>query len=210
MVEQNTKTQDRRDVMLEHALQVFAREGFANTDVQVIADLAGVGKGTVYRHFGNKKQLFLATAKYCVDRLGIEVEAALGGEEAIPELVRQEGTAQLLRRIATACAEFYQRCPEAVEIMIQERAEFRNEVFPTHLMYRAENRAGFDDLVRAAVTAGEFRAVDPAEATNAFADLIFGCAVNGCLEGGRGRLVERMTKAVELFLTGLVAPTSKG
>ncbi len=37
----------------------FAARGFHETVVSDIASRANVGKGTVYRHFGNKEQLFV-------------------------------------------------------------------------------------------------------------------------------------------------------
>ena len=202
--ELSPKVAKKRKDILTIALKVFAKEGFRNTDVQVIADLAKVGKGTVYRHFGNKEQLFLATAKFCLEQLGQFVGKKIGGEEQLPSLIAEVGTAEVLKRIASACAEFHQRNPQTVEIMIQERSEFRESVFPSHLMYRAETRGGLDMLIQHAMDSGELRAVDVNQATNAYADLIYGSVVNGCLEGGKVRLVERVNCAIEIFLNGLV------
>lgn len=200
------KLQKKRKLILANSLRVFAKEGFGGTDVQVIADLASVGKGTVYRHFGNKQQLFLATAKYCLEQLGEFVLAELGGEQAAEHLPSEVGARETLRRIASAVALFYQRNPQAVEIMIQERAEFRETVFPTHLMHRAETRSGVDQLIESAIASGEFRKVDATSATNAYADLIYGSAISGVLEGGRSNLVSRIDAAMNIFLDGLIQP----
>jgi len=194
--------------VLTKALKVFAKEGFRNTDVQVIADLAGVGKGTVYRYFGNKEQLFLATAKFSVEQLGAFVEKALKINGNLPELTAEFGAIEMLRRIARACAEFYQKHPQAVEMIIQERAEFRESVFPTHLMFRAENRSGLDQLMRDGIKRGELRDIDVETATNAFSDLIHGSVINGCLEGGKGKLVERVESAMDFLIRGMVASAS--
>jgi len=198
----------KRVNILKIALKVFAKEGFRNTDVQVIADLAKVGKGTVYRHFGNKEQLFLATARDCLDRMGVFVQESLGPLEEMPVLMAEVGTIEMMRRIAIGLAQFYEQEPQAVEIMIQERAEFRDSVFPSHLMFRAESRVEFEAMLGAAMDAGELRRVDVVDATNAFADLIYGSAVNGCLEGAKRSLVDRVTKAVDIFLHGLVPHTT--
>lgn len=197
------KLQKKRQDILANSLKVFAKEGFGGTDVQVIADLASVGKGTVYRHFGNKEQLFLATAKHCLEMLAAFVLEELGGEEDSELLPQEVGAIETLRRVASAIALYYQRTPQAVEIMIQERAEFRETVFPTHLMHRAENRSGVDELIKAAVKSGEMRKVDPTVATNAYADLIYGSVISGCLEGGKSKLVQRVDAAMDIFLNGL-------
>jgi TetR/AcrR family transcriptional repressor of mexJK operon len=46
--------------ILEAAIAVFTGQGYARASVDAIAAVAGVGKQTVYGHFGDKEQLFLA------------------------------------------------------------------------------------------------------------------------------------------------------
>jgi TetR/AcrR family transcriptional regulator, mexJK operon transcriptional repressor len=43
---------------------VFLREGYARASVDAIAEAAGVGKQTVYGHFGDKQRLFLAVVEH--------------------------------------------------------------------------------------------------------------------------------------------------
>lgn len=49
---------DKRQAILSAAVAVFAREGYAQAGVEVIAAEAGVAKPTVYNHFGDKENLF--------------------------------------------------------------------------------------------------------------------------------------------------------
>lgn len=199
---ESVANQEKRIGMLETALRIFARDGFHNADVQVIADEAGVGKGTVYRHFGNKQDLFLATSRHCVQMVDAFVRKRVGDEERAAQLIADLGPVAVLKKIAIACAEFYQKHPETVEIMIYERAEFRSNV-PTHLMFRSETRNGIDELIKAGIAAGTIRDVNVNEATNAYGDLIFGSVINGCLEGSKAKLVRRMEHAIDIFLKGL-------
>lgn len=62
-------TQPRRSpakhaAILSAATEVFLREGYARASVDAIAQRAGVGKQTVYKHFGDKQQLFLAVVEH--------------------------------------------------------------------------------------------------------------------------------------------------
>jgi TetR/AcrR family transcriptional regulator, mexJK operon transcriptional repressor len=50
--------------ILAAATEVFLREGYTRASVDVIAEAAGVGKQTVYGHFGDKQQLFLAVVEH--------------------------------------------------------------------------------------------------------------------------------------------------
>ena len=56
-------TQMRQKQILDVAAEVFSKNGYARTQVDEIANLAGLGKGTVYRYFKNKKQLFLSVGQ---------------------------------------------------------------------------------------------------------------------------------------------------
>lgn len=49
---------DKRQAILRAAMTVFAREGYAQAAVDVIAAEAGVAKPTIYNHFGDKQTLF--------------------------------------------------------------------------------------------------------------------------------------------------------
>lgn len=49
--------------ILKAATEVFLREGYARASVDAIAEAAGVGKQTVYGHFGDKQRLFLAVVE---------------------------------------------------------------------------------------------------------------------------------------------------
>jgi AcrR family transcriptional regulator len=198
------KKAEKQRKILDIAVKMFAKEGFRNTDVQVIADLANVGKGTIYRHFGNKEQFFLATSRYCLTQAGDFIQQEVGAEKDLPDLLSKFGTVGILREIAIAYAKFYQQLPEGVEIMIQERSEFRDSVYPSHLMYRAETRDELDKLIELGIKRGEIRSVNAKGVTNAFADLLYGCVVNGCLEGGTSKLIARIEEAVEMFLHGIV------
>jgi TetR/AcrR family transcriptional repressor of mexJK operon len=50
----------KRRTILAAATELFLNEGYARVSVDAIAARAGVGKQTVYSHFGNKERLFLA------------------------------------------------------------------------------------------------------------------------------------------------------
>jgi len=48
---------DKREAILDAALELFVERGFFGTAVPEIADRAGVGAGTIYRYFDSKEAL---------------------------------------------------------------------------------------------------------------------------------------------------------
>lgn len=57
---------EREDQILTIASEVFATESFAATNIQAVAQAAGISKPLIYNYFGSKDGLFLA----CIERAG--------------------------------------------------------------------------------------------------------------------------------------------
>ena len=198
------KTADRQAAILKNSLEVFAHMGYQNADVQVIADQAGVGKGTVYRHFGNKEQLFLATAEHCRAELAAHIQRQMAADQTAEAFVDANGVAGFLRLVAREIARFYQDSPAAVEILIQERVHLRQLTHARHADLRA-NVKGLDAVLRYALAQGQLRQVPVESITDAFCDLLFGCLINAGTAQDRGGLVNQVEQSVELLLHGLLA-----
>ena len=72
--------QRNRAKVLEAAESVFAAEGIS-VPVDLIAEKAGVGVGTVYRHFPTKEKLFEAILIRRIDEIAGDARARLGAED---------------------------------------------------------------------------------------------------------------------------------
>src|SRR5581483_9303901 len=78
--------EERREEILEAALEEFARSGLHGGSTDVIARAAGLSQPYVFRLFGTKKQLFLAVVERCLDDTYERFRDAargLQGEEAL-------------------------------------------------------------------------------------------------------------------------------
>src|SRR5437016_12247539 len=67
----------RQKEILEAAAKLFARHGYADTDTQLLADKLGVGKGTLYRYFPSKEDLFLAAVDRAMHMVRRQVDAGM-------------------------------------------------------------------------------------------------------------------------------------
>ena len=88
----------KRTMILENAVKVFSQEGFEGTDVEEIARLSNVGKGTVYRYFGNKEQLFIESFLYTVKTFRDEMEDVLKSDLPLGDKV-EKLLEQLINRL---------------------------------------------------------------------------------------------------------------
>jgi AcrR family transcriptional regulator len=57
--------QTKKEEIIEKAIILFSKNGYAETKISDITDALGVAKGTLYLYFGSKRELFLE----CVGRL---------------------------------------------------------------------------------------------------------------------------------------------
>lgn len=91
----------KREAILAAATDVFLREGYARASVDAIAAAAGVGKQTIYGHFGDKERLFLAVVEDARGSVGAgaHAEADLVIDTGDPKADLQGAAKHLLRAI---------------------------------------------------------------------------------------------------------------
>src|SRR3954463_7500014 len=63
----------KRAAILDAAVELFAERGFHGTAVPLVAEKAGVGAGTLYRHFDSKEALVNALYQHWKGELGRRV-----------------------------------------------------------------------------------------------------------------------------------------
>jgi AcrR family transcriptional regulator len=113
--------QRNRQRILEAAEEVFAKEGLA-VPVDVVAEQAGVGVGTLYRHFPTKEALFEAIVVTKLDDLIEAAEAGAGGDAAevffgFLRLMADQVSLKhdLFDALAAAGVDFKSRCGDRVQ-----------------------------------------------------------------------------------------------
>src|SRR5712691_7883006 len=70
-----------RDKILRAAEVIFARHDYHEVQMDDVVEACGVGKGTLYRYFPSKQQLYFTVMFDGIQRLRVELEAAVGTEE---------------------------------------------------------------------------------------------------------------------------------
>lgn len=72
----------RKKEILEHALDVFVEEGYADTTFQKIADRCGITRTILYLYFKNKREVFMFSIKRFTEKLEAEIRSIASAESA--------------------------------------------------------------------------------------------------------------------------------
>jgi AcrR family transcriptional regulator len=161
---------DKRRLILDAAVRVFARQGFHGCRVADIADEAGVAYGLVYHYFSSKDQI--------LDTLFLERWDVMLG--FIADVDRQDMPARdKLYAIAAFIVDSYGRDPELMQVIIVEVTRAANSFGRTHLGKIREAYEQIAAIVRSAQERGTFRD----DITPEFAALAFYGAVEQVLTG---------------------------
>jgi AcrR family transcriptional regulator len=74
-------TEDTRQRIISTALKLFGQVGYARASTRLIAEAAGVNEVTLFRHFGNKKNLLMACMeKFNASGFAATFESVLSGD----------------------------------------------------------------------------------------------------------------------------------
>ena len=74
-----------RQRIIHEAAGEFARLGFDQANINTIAELAGIGKGTIYLYFENKRELFLTMLRYIAQAQMTSIRLSLAREGTLQQ-----------------------------------------------------------------------------------------------------------------------------
>lgn len=185
----------RQDEILDVATRVFADQGFRQADVQVMADRLGVGKGTIYRYFPTKEALFLAAADRGMRRLRECIDAGMA------ELT--DPIEQLVAATQIYLA-YFDEHPEVVELIIQERAEFKDRKKPTYFVYRDARIDRWRRLFEELMKAGQVRRVPVDRILDVAGDLLYGTIFTNHFAGRRKPLQDQAGEILDIVFYGIL------
>lgn len=186
----------RKEEILACAAAQFAQAGYATTDVGDIADAVGVGKGTIYRYFPTKQELFLAAVDAGLRELADALNAKLL-DESLPPL---EAFAQTVR----AYLAFFHRRPDMVELFIQERAAFRDRHTPLYFAPRDDcDAAGFAAEL---IASGHVRPMPVEQFLDVVGNVLYGTIMTNHLAGKCPDPEAQAAALLDVVLHGVLAP----
>ena len=198
LTDRSTGQEDKRRVILDAAVRVFAHKGYHTCRVADIAEEAGVAHGLLYHYFRSKEELletiFRETWRDVLDA----VRAVEETDESARD--RLAGIAKILLRA-------WRRDPDLVRVLVREVTR------SSHLQHRIGEIdaafAGLERIIARGQQEGEFRSdLDPRMTSYVFygaLEQILTGWVLGQLEDGDEAITRAEETVVEVICGGLAA-----
>jgi len=185
----------RKEEILTQAALLFAERGYSETDTQLLADTIGVGKGTVYRYFPSKRELFLAAADRVMRMMRQSVDESVA---EIKDPIEQITTG------VRAFLDFFAEHPEFVELLIQERAQFKDRTRPTFAEHRAVNVQRWRAIYRGLIAEDRVRDVPIDRITDVIGNLLYGTIFTNYFSGQSKSVEVQAQDIIDVAFNGIL------
>jgi AcrR family transcriptional regulator len=200
LTDRSTAQEEKRRLIRDAAVRVFARKGFHTCRVGDIAEEAGVAHGLLYHYFASKDELLEIVFR----ETWAELLAAIRVVEESGEPAREQ-----LRQVAAIMLRSWRRDPDLIRVLVREigrSPELQRRIDALGQVFDAVAR-----IVEGGQSAGEFRSeLDPRLASFVFygaLEAILTGWVLGQLPDGDDEVARAEQALVEIVCTGLAVGT---
>jgi AcrR family transcriptional regulator len=164
--------EDRRQQILEVAVELFSQKGFRGTTTKEIAQAAGVNEAIIFRHFATKSELYAAI----IDQKA-RSEDVQAWQTVLKEAMERSDDRHVFGEVAFRILEFHRHDDTAMRILFYsalESNELSRMIFRNHIMKTNQQLAAY---VKKRIAEGAFRRVDLMTAVRAFMGMVMGHAL---------------------------------
>lgn len=193
---------EKKDQIIGAALVVFAKKGFAKTTINDIAAAAGIGKGTVYEYFSNKKEIINQSFSFFIRHLELGFQEVL-----IQEIPARE---KLIRILGGFSHAMDSDSLELLELMFDYWSEGIKNRDSKGLLFEEMNkfyrsyREIFADVIIEGMTEGIFRKdINPRSAASMIVGTLDGILVQWILDKDSIDLQDIVKTVTTIVLNGI-------
>jgi AcrR family transcriptional regulator len=191
-----------RQKLLEAALRVFSDKGFAATRLSDIGEAAGVTRGAIYWHFGNKKELFITLFREQMDPFF----------ELIKNILHEDTTP--LTKIEKVMHSFFEKLKKDRDFLAHQHLDSMEkqtrveipEIYDCMQARRKKFSQILIKIIKDGVDAGEIRKeIEPEAVTSMIATMVAGYGFLIGREEKRPLFKRKGKEMIEIFIKGIRA-----
>jgi AcrR family transcriptional regulator len=144
--------ENKRDLIMEAAIQVLSRKGYHSTKMEEIAAAAGIGKGTIYEYFPSKLQLLQEI---------LERSFRMYDNSTKTDISNSLSIEQKIRMLVEGHIRFCQEKKDLTRILFLDTEIIDDELRDWAWQKRKLKEEHMQSLLTAAIDNGEIRDLDP-------------------------------------------------
>ena len=188
----------RKRVVLDAAAREFAENGYSEADMDRIAEAASVGKGTIYRYYNSKAELFETVADDAMGQLRDYVFSALQKDNG-------EGPVERLMTAGKAFLEFFDQRQALLEVFLRGGSQFRERMQMRYLELYEENIHIIQGLLDQCIKLGHIRKADTRKLADIVGDMLVGIVYMWGVRRKKTPISQEWPPVRAIFLEGILA-----
>jgi len=150
--EKKEKSFERRQELIDAAIEEFGEKGYENASLNNILKEAGISKGTFYYHFDNKEDLYMYLISIFIDEKKSFFALNVKAEDFNKDIF------ELLKILTQAGLEFAKQSPSISKFSESFMKERDKEIYSRMLKkFNLQSSDYYDDLIERAYVRGDFR-----------------------------------------------------
>jgi AcrR family transcriptional regulator len=185
----------RRKQIIAAAALLFSNNGFYETDVEDIARLAGIAKGTIYNYFDDKRDLFMSAVAWGQERLISKIDEATRG---------MDDPALKLETAMQTYLSFFQRNRHLYRLIFLHRNAYRDKTELRFTKKYLAHRYAFENILREGIEAGILKNVNVHIVSFAISGIIHALYHNRLFHRDSMAPASDISLAKELVFNGLL------
>lgn len=188
--------EERKKQILDAAIKVFSHKGFFEATTDDIIKKAKIGKGTIYRYFKNKEDLYLNIVYRGFDELEKSIIKKTNNIDSPLERIEVAVKTHLL---------FFEENPSFMDMVIYQPIGFRLKVREYYFKQFSRNVERGRDIFAEGIKKGIFREdVDSGDCLWVLFSMVNGLVFNWCAGGKKYSLLEKADTILKIIFLGIV------
>jgi len=185
----------RKNQILGAASLIFSKEGFAKANTDEIANAANLGKGTIYRYFKNKRELFLSVVDRGLDKLKNAI---------LTEIEKTEDPLKKIENAIKTYLSFFEKNSNLIGVLIHEQSSFQKRIAKRYFEHYYGNVDRIKQTFKAGIEQGLIKDMDIDSVISVYTSMLNGLIYMWQIEGGKYRLIDKAPIVTKIFLAGII------
>jgi len=195
-IEKEDLENTRKNQILDAAVRVFSRKGFAGALMEDIAKLAKLSKGSIYHYFRSKEEVFLSSLERGITALK---------DTVLQEVEKGKNALDKIQRAITTYFGFFENNRNLIEIVLHAPVPLQKQIQKKYMHYYHEYLSDIEEIFRQGVEEGQILDIPPQNAISFLVGTLNGLIYMREIEGRKGSFLDEIPSVIRIYFGGIIA-----